>query len=436
MAIPFLNNINLSDNELQNVKLHVTGTAPTNAAGQIYYDSSLNVARYHNNDGWVRVTDTSLTSGTFVNTTLSGTNAEKSYAVDLSATGTADSSTFLRGDNTWAVVVQENDSLTGLSFNTADGILTATVSNQSDVTVDLDGRYALVGDIPTVNDATLTVQGTGVLGGTGTFTANDADNTTISISHDNTSRTDTISTDTPGYGGTFEAVTGVTTNATGHVTAVNVSTVTIPDSDDTTYNISVGAGGANSSTIDLNAGGAGSGTDSITLQGTDNGITITESGDAITVGLQSDIIVDNLTVNNNVSITGNLEVTGTFTTVNETVKVIENNTIEFEGTTDNEFEIKLNGGDPTADHTVVLPDASGTIAITSDIPRGAASTITGDSTFVHALGDDIIVQLFDTVTGETVFADIIRRGTDFRIEFASTPVNPVRVLVQEIISYF
>ena len=35
----------------------------------------------------------------------------------------------------------DNDYLTGLAFNTTNGILTATVQNQSDVTVDLDGRY-------------------------------------------------------------------------------------------------------------------------------------------------------------------------------------------------------------------------------------------------------------------------------------------------------
>jgi hypothetical protein len=35
----------------------------------------------------------------------------------------------------------DNDYLTGLAFDTSDGVLTATVQNQSDVTVDLDGRY-------------------------------------------------------------------------------------------------------------------------------------------------------------------------------------------------------------------------------------------------------------------------------------------------------
>lgn len=38
-------------------------------------------------------------------------------------------------------LVTANDFLNGASFNTADGVLTMTVSNQADVTVDLDGRY-------------------------------------------------------------------------------------------------------------------------------------------------------------------------------------------------------------------------------------------------------------------------------------------------------
>jgi len=56
---------------------------------------------------------------------------------------------------------QKNDFLTGLSFNTGDGILTATVQNQSDVTVDLNGRYALASElteeseIRSANDETL-----------------------------------------------------------------------------------------------------------------------------------------------------------------------------------------------------------------------------------------------------------------------------------------
>ena len=46
----------------------------------------------------------------------------------------------------------DNDYLTGLSFDTANGVLTATVSNQSDVTVDLDGRYAPAGALTAESD--------------------------------------------------------------------------------------------------------------------------------------------------------------------------------------------------------------------------------------------------------------------------------------------
>jgi len=57
--------------------------------------------------------------------------------------------------------------------------------------------------------------------------------TSGSIAHDDITRTDTSSTDAPGYGGTFQAVTAVSTNARGHVTAIDVGTITIPASDNT-----------------------------------------------------------------------------------------------------------------------------------------------------------------------------------------------------------
>ena len=52
------------------------------------------------------------------------------------------------------------------------------------------------------------------------------------------------------------------------------------------------------------------------------------------------------------------------------------NNIVLEGTTANDFEMTLSGGDPTADRTVTLPDATGTVALTSDITVTASSTTT------------------------------------------------------------
>jgi hypothetical protein len=106
MAIPFLNNINLSNNELQNAKLHITGTAPTAADGQIYFDSSDRLAKYYSNgtDTWVSLKQYSFSNGTFINLSTSGTAAKDVITADLSATGTANNTTYLRGDNTWSPI--------------------------------------------------------------------------------------------------------------------------------------------------------------------------------------------------------------------------------------------------------------------------------------------------------------------------------------------
>ena len=51
------------------------------------------------------------------------------------------------------------------------------------------------------------------------------------VNHDLTSRTDTTSTSSPGSAGTFTTVDSVTTNSTGHVSALNLKTITLPTSD-------------------------------------------------------------------------------------------------------------------------------------------------------------------------------------------------------------
>lgn len=185
MAVKFLTNLDVKGNislnkkELQNAAIQNLAVAPGSpVAGQIYFDTALTKLRIWSGSAWLDMPD--------------GTGA--------------------------------NDFLTGLSFNTSDGVLTATVSNQSDVTVDLDGRYALSSSIPSTIVESITA---------GTYLNTTGTAADVIINHDNTSRTDTTSTDAPGYGGTFEAVTSVTTNATGHITAIDVSTVTIPASDNT-----------------------------------------------------------------------------------------------------------------------------------------------------------------------------------------------------------
>ena len=60
-----------------------------------------------------------------------------------------------------------------------------------------------------------------------------------------------------------------------------------------------------------------------------------------------------------------------------------------------------------------------------------ASTITDTATVSHNLGTaDVIVQLYDVTTGNTVYADIDRISTSaITVTFGSTPTNSIRVMV-------
>ena len=85
------------------------------------------------------------------------------------------STTFLRGDGTWVVPsTGSNNYLTSLSFNTGNGILTAARQGLGNVTVDLDGRYALSSAIPTITAQgdSIFLTGGSTSGGITTFTYN------------------------------------------------------------------------------------------------------------------------------------------------------------------------------------------------------------------------------------------------------------------------
>lgn len=65
--------------------------------------------------------------------------------------------------------------------------------------------------------------------------------THIIIDHADVTRADASSSASPNYGGTFTAVDSVTTNTRGHVTAINVKTVTMPPANNTTYDLTTTA---------------------------------------------------------------------------------------------------------------------------------------------------------------------------------------------------
>ena len=145
------------------------------------------------------VTSFTNTNGTFVSAATansSATGAVTTGVIDLSATGTPSASNFLRGDNTWATPAG------GFSdFNiTGDSGTPETVANGQTVTI---AGGTLLGSVVSSPD-------------------------TVTVNHDSVTRSDTTSSDSPAAGGTVDLVKTITTSTEGHVTAVDVSTVTWP----------------------------------------------------------------------------------------------------------------------------------------------------------------------------------------------------------------
>ena len=300
MAVKFLNsidvqgNFNLNKNELRNAAIQNLAVAPgTPVSGQIYFDTVIDKLRVWNGSAWLTMPD--------------GTGA--------------------------------NDFLTDLDFNTADGALTATVSNQADVVVNLDGRYALTSAIPTVGNGTLLVQGTGVLGGIGTFDANQAGNTTISITHDNVSRTDTTSSVNSN---SFSVIDSVSQSAQGHVTAVNLKTVTVPAGTDTTYEL-FGVGSTNG-TAGIQLDGDDGTLDNVLIVGAGTS-SVTRAGNVLTVTSndQFDGTVTSVTAGTGMTQSGT-------STLNPTLNVIGGD------------GITANADDIEVDSTVVRTSGNQTIA--------------------------------------------------------------------------
>ena len=93
--------------------------------------------------------------------------------------------------------------------------------------------------------------------------------------------------------------------------------------------------------------------------------TITFKDESGTVAFTSDIP----------SLSGYVTESGTQTLTNKTLTspvvtglTLNDASIVFEGATPNEFETTLTVTDPTADRTITLPNATGTVALTSDLP--------------------------------------------------------------------
>ena len=96
----------------------------------------------------------------------------------------------------------------------------------------------------------------------------------------------------------------------------------------------------------------------------------------------------------------------------------------------------IGAGNVAAGNDISVSYSGGTATVASAAQENNtyAVTITDTATITHGLSTrDLIVQLYDSVTYETVYADVDRVSTSqATVTFATTPSNSIRVLVQKI----
>ena len=300
MAIRYLDNLNLEENQLLNASLQQVATDPTGFAGQIIFNTTSNTFKYYSGTAWIEldgsgdiagvtagtglsgggtsgtvtvsvdylgsdniilsagaapaVTDTDLilisdetdsnvyktaistlpftdntgtvtsvgtSSGTFISVTGGTITTTGTIGADLSATGTASNTTFLRGDNVWASIPSGYQNWTiGATTGTS-----ALIDNKD--TVDIVGGTGLSSSISTtgtVSTVTLDLDNTAVTAGSyalasitvdaqGRITAASAGSAGSMSSFDVAGDTGTAQTITNGNTLTFVGGEGIDTSA-------------------------------------------------------------------------------------------------------------------------------------------------------------------------------------------------------------------------------
>jgi len=212
---------------------------------------------------------------------------------------------------------------------------------------------------------------------------------------------------------TLAVDTGVVLTASGTTTLTNK---TISGADNTLTNI--GNSSLSNSSITVSDGSNTSPVSlggTLTFAGTTNEIDVAENAGTITYGLPNNVTIgNNLNVGGNAVVTGDLTVNGTTTTVNSTTIEVTNS-FTFEGTTSDNFETTLTVIDPTADRTVSLPNATGTVVLQDDTAVLTNKTINGP--------DNSVTNLAATSVTSGVF-DLTSSGNKLKFDFANTGALP------------
>jgi len=253
----------------------------------------------------------------------------------------------------------------------------------------------------------------------------DAMNETISIATSTAgwSIEDSSSTQQIIGGGDILKVFGTSNEIEAVVSATDTLTIGLPSvvsitTSVTAPTVSTGNLSLSNGSITDTSGTISFGDENLTSTGTITGATITGTGATHTLGtieISGNVIRstdsteiqinDGLQVVNplragvttiNPAGTSNITSSTGFTVFGSTIVLEAAKALVFEGTTDDDFEVSLNGGDPTADRTITLPDNTGTLITTGSTDAITESMMGPDSIGQNELKSVVQLQILNS----------------------------------------
>ena len=431
MATKFLTNLDLIQNQILNGRFEVLGSDPSsgNFEGRMIYNSTEDTIKVYSGSVWRKMLHSVTSGGTYASY-LSVSESNGAITLTISGTSDATATSIVARDSNSQIKVAATptDNAHAASKGYVDSAISgATVSTeqvQDIVGAQIATNGSHTGIIATYDDAgdgaidlalnstySPTFAGLTINGASITFegaTANDFE-TTVTVTDPTADNTITIpnASGTVALNGSIALGTDTTGNYVSDVTAGTGVTVTHTPGEGSSPTIAIGQAVATSDSpafAGLTINGA-----SIVLEGAtandhettltvadpsaDRTITLPDvTGTVITTGNLSEITslgvlttgivfegatandyettltVTDPTADNTITLPNN---SGTLITTGNLHNITEfgvlTSAIVMEGSTANDFELTISAGDPTADHTVTFPDATGTVITTGNL---------------------------------------------------------------------
>ena len=405
MAINFLNKVDFNQNELDKARIvnEVNDAAAgTGVVGQLYFDTTEDTLKQYVSDtgggaaGWIEVGATSA-----VESIIAGTGIGVSAAIGNVTVRNTGLVTVL--DGTYIDLTKQgggdNTQLTA-DLSAVDGTSTA-----ADRFLTKANKWATIpfGDV------------TEVQGGTYITVTNPTGPVPI-VNHDATSRSNTTSTAAPAYGATFTALDSITTNTTGHVTAVNTKTITIPASDDTTYDLLTAPTGT-AIRLDPSTGT----NDDVTISGTTGQTAMSRiSASELRVAL-----TDNVTIIGDATIGGDIDLTGQIDMNGSKIVSLGNGTLSSDAVNLGQVEALVAG------IGLFKGGYNATTGLTTDLGAGNGS-LDGASNIALDQGDFFVVTVAGTAfyTQTLEVGDMIFANTTIAAN-STPPISDYTVVIQD-----